>query len=74
MRFAVALLLATLVQVSFAGLISKLPGLAGEPNFKQYAGFVDVDASHGRQLFYWFVESQNRPATDPVIFWVCIAS
>jgi hypothetical protein len=24
----------------------------------------------GRQLFYWFVESQNSPSTDPVVLWL----
>ena len=33
--------------------IKSLPGLSETPSFKQYAGYVTVDESHGRRLFYW---------------------
>ena len=29
-----------------------------------------MDASHGRNLFYFFAESQNDPATDPLVLWL----
>lgn len=38
--------------------------------FNQYAGYVTVDESHGRNLFYWFVESQSNPSTDPLVLWL----
>lgn len=41
--------------------------------FKQYAGYINVNPATGRNLFYWFVESQNAPATDPVLL-VCTRS
>eukprot|EP01102_Stenamoeba_stenopodia_P000791 TRINITY_DN1073_c0_g1_i1.p1 TRINITY_DN1073_c0_g1~~TRINITY_DN1073_c0_g1_i1.p1 ORF type:complete len:491 (-),score=101.97 TRINITY_DN1073_c0_g1_i1:72-1496(-) len=53
-----------------ADLITKLPGLNDAINFTQYAGYHTVNASHGRRLFYWFVESQNDPANDPVVLWL----
>ena len=33
-----------------------------------WAGTVDVSDDH--QLFYWFAESRNDPANDPVILWI----
>jgi carboxypeptidase C (cathepsin A) len=52
-----------------ADLVTNLPG---QPlvNFKQYAGYVTVNESHGRALFYWFVEAdQKDPALLPLAFW-----
>jgi carboxypeptidase C (cathepsin A) len=49
--------------------ITKLPGLHYHPGFDQYAGYFTVNKEHNRNLFYWYVESQGNPATDPVIFW-----
>jgi serine carboxypeptidase-like clade II len=50
--------------------ITNLPGLTQKINFKQYAGYITVDESHGRDLFYWYVESQRSPKTDPVVLWL----
>lgn len=36
-------------------------------NFNQYSGYMTVDEAAGRNLFYWFVESQGNPATDPLV-------
>jgi hypothetical protein len=33
------------------------------------SGYLNVDPTNNRNLFYWFVESQNNPATDPVVLW-----
>ena len=52
-----------------ADRITGLPGLTYDPGFQQYAGYLTVDAEHQRKLFYWYVESQNDPETDPVVFW-----
>ncbi len=35
-----------------------------------YAGYINVDKTNNRNLYYWFVESQGNPATDPVILWL----
>ncbi|KAM0425166.1 hypothetical protein ACHAPT_009483 [Fusarium lateritium] len=35
---------------------------------KQWTGTVDV--SDDKRLFYWFFESRNDPANDPVIIWM----
>ena len=40
------------------------------PSWAQYSGYINIQSQGGvtKSLFYWFVESQNNPATDPVIF------
>jgi carboxypeptidase C (cathepsin A) len=50
-------------------LIDKLPGLATPPAFKQYSGFMPLGDAAGTHLFFWFVESQRAPATDPLLYW-----
>ena len=52
-------------------LIRDLPGIDNaQIKFKQYAGYVTVNEAKGRNFFYWFVESQNSPATDPLLLWL----
>lgn len=34
-----------------------------------YSGYITVDHSAGRALFYWLVEAQESPETKPLIFW-----
>lgn len=48
--------------------IQQLPGLKYQINFKQYSGYLN--ASSGKYLHYWFVESQKDPASDPVVLWM----
>ncbi|CAG0901690.1 unnamed protein product [Cyprideis torosa] len=48
--------------------IQALPGLDQPPNFRQYSGYLN--ASDGKYLHYWFVESQRNPSRDPVILWL----
>eukprot|EP01104_Vermistella_antarctica_P013556 TRINITY_DN411_c0_g2_i4.p1 TRINITY_DN411_c0_g2~~TRINITY_DN411_c0_g2_i4.p1 ORF type:complete len:530 (-),score=77.91 TRINITY_DN411_c0_g2_i4:125-1486(-) len=50
--------------------LTSLPGLANDPPFNQFAGLVTINATADRQLFFWFVESQNDPANDPVLLWL----
>ncbi|VDO89466.1 unnamed protein product [Haemonchus placei] len=47
--------------------IKNLSGVRFKLNFKHYSGFFQV--SHTHVLHYWFVESQNDPAWNPLIFW-----
>ncbi|KAK6043107.1 serine carboxypeptidase [Cooperia oncophora] len=47
--------------------IKQLPGVNFELTFKHYSGFFQVSDTH--LLHYWFVESQNDPTSDPLIFW-----
>ena len=56
---------------SFAAInrdeITKLPGWDHPLPSKQYSGYLQVGTSN---LHYWFVLSENNPATDPVVLWL----
>jgi len=69
-KLTVAIAVVCLIAVVNAGLVTNLPGLTFTPNFNQYAGYITVNATHGRALHYWFVESQNNPSTDPLVLWL----
>ncbi|EDQ86318.1 uncharacterized protein MONBRDRAFT_38512 [Monosiga brevicollis MX1] len=47
--------------------ITSLPSLNATLNFKQYSGYMPV--GNDSELFFWFVESQRSPETDPVVWW-----
>lgn len=47
--------------------ITDMPLLATPPAFRQYSGYLP--ATNGTELFFWFVESQRAPSSDPVLFW-----
>ncbi|OWM90668.1 hypothetical protein CDL15_Pgr020973 [Punica granatum] len=50
----------------------RVHSLPGQPKvgFKQYAGYVTVNKSHGRALFYWFFEATDKPDEKPVLLWL----
>ena len=48
--------------------MANLPGY-GKPDTQQFAGQINVNATCGAHLFFWMVESQSDPATDPVLIW-----
>jgi len=54
---------------ALADEITNLPGLDWKPNFRQFSGYLTVDEDTGRNIFYWYVESQNDPENDPVVYW-----
>lgn len=51
-----------------ADLIRELPG---QPSvkFSQYSGYVTVDPTVGRALFYYFTEAENS-STKPLVLWL----
>jgi len=54
-------------------LADRILGLPGQPprvNFRQYSGYVTVNEEHGRELFYYFVESPYGAASKPLILWL----
>ncbi|KAL6594032.1 hypothetical protein ACP70R_048933 [Stipagrostis hirtigluma subsp. patula] len=53
-----------------ADKISELPGQPGKADFDQYAGYVTVDATSGKALFYYFAEAAEDPSTKPLILWL----
>ncbi|XP_019492558.1 PREDICTED: lysosomal protective protein [Hipposideros armiger] len=48
--------------------IQCLPGLAKQPSFRQYSGYLKGSGS--KHLHYWFVESQKDPKSSPVVLWL----
>jgi len=48
-------------------------GLPGQPRgftFRQYSGYVTVDAKAGRALFYYFAEAIRNPSKQPLVLWL----
>ncbi|CAA7020795.1 unnamed protein product [Microthlaspi erraticum] len=50
-------------------LVTDLPGQP-DVNFKHYAGYVPVDESNGRAMFYWFFEAMDLPKEKPLVLWL----
>ncbi|KAG2551566.1 hypothetical protein PVAP13_9KG377700 [Panicum virgatum] len=42
----------------------------GKAAFDQYAGYVTVDATTGKALFYYFAEAAEEPSTKPLVLWL----
>eukprot|EP00250_Pteridium_aquilinum_P019285 c24378_g1_i1 orf=629-2071(-) len=52
-------------------IVKGLPGqVPAQVSFKQYAGYVVTDAAAGRALFYYFVEAQSHPLSQPLTLWL----
>lgn len=52
-----------------ADRVIRLPGQP-QVNFRQYAGYVTVNDTHGRALFYWFFEATKDPEHKPLLLWL----
>ncbi|RAL38591.1 hypothetical protein DM860_002569 [Cuscuta australis] len=50
--------------------IRHLPGQPNRPLVTQYSGYITVNESHGRALFYWFFQAQSQPSIKPLILWL----
>lgn len=50
----------------------RVAALPGQPpvSFKQYAGYVNVNESNGRALFYWFFEATTNSKNKPLLLWL----
>ncbi|KAG6496146.1 hypothetical protein ZIOFF_043994 [Zingiber officinale] len=46
--------------------------LPGQPpvGFRQFAGYVTVNESHGRAIFYWFFEAADNATHRPLLLWL----
>uniref|UniRef100_A0A0E0KIL0 Uncharacterized protein n=1 Tax=Oryza punctata TaxID=4537 RepID=A0A0E0KIL0_ORYPU len=70
-RLATCLLFLLLpLSCSASSVITHLPGFHGRLPFHLETGYVGVDEETGTELFYYFVESERSPSTDPVILWL----
>ncbi|KAJ9175581.1 hypothetical protein P3X46_014124 [Hevea brasiliensis] len=52
--------------------ITRLPGQPPNVNFSQYSGYIIVDRSAGRALFYWLIEAPKtvKPNLKPLVLWL----
>ncbi|KAL9259020.1 Serine carboxypeptidase-like 29-like protein [Drosera capensis] len=50
--------------------IEYLPGQNFDVGFSQFSGYVTVDESHGRALFYWLIESDEDSDSKPLVLWL----
>ncbi|CAL9227483.1 unnamed protein product [Arabidopsis halleri] len=76
----ILLLLVALLSTTFPSSSSsreqekdRIKTLPGQPKvaFSQYSGYVNVNESHGRALFYWLTESSSpSPQTKPLLLWL----
>jgi len=49
--------------------VKVIPGY-GKPQQTTYAGFVEVNAQYGAYMYYYFIESQGDPSSDPLVLWL----
>ncbi|KAK4413661.1 Serine carboxypeptidase-like 34 [Sesamum alatum] len=81
---ALVLIMAVLVAAAMGGerpsstsipaaqIADRVGRLPGQPpvRFKQYAGYVTVNETQGRALFYWFFEATRKPDKKPLLLWL----
>ncbi|KAG8089747.1 hypothetical protein GUJ93_ZPchr0011g27533 [Zizania palustris] len=82
MRHTVLLLPLVLCFLSDAGVaasltrtnVASLPGFGGALPSRLETGcvrpYVTVDEENGAELFYYFIESEGDPGSDPVLLWI----
>lgn len=52
--------------------ISHLPGEPNDVSFSHFSGYITVNESAGRALFYWLTESlpSQNPELKPLVLWL----
>ncbi|EEE59865.1 hypothetical protein OsJ_12450 [Oryza sativa Japonica Group] len=55
---------------SSSSVITHLPGFHGRLPFYLETGYIGIEEKTGTELFYYFVESETNPDTDPLVLWL----
>ncbi|EPS74136.1 hypothetical protein M569_00619, partial [Genlisea aurea] len=66
----ILLILKPVSSVQEGALISRIPGFDGNFSSDHHAGYVTIDDTYGKRLYYYLVESESNPSTDPVVLWL----
>ncbi|KAI6669446.1 hypothetical protein NL676_004331 [Syzygium grande] len=50
----------------------RVTALPAQPpaSFRHYSGYIPVDDTLGKALFYWFFEATSQPAAKPLLLWL----
>lgn len=51
-------------------LVMSFPLFEPNPEFKMYSGYLTLNETSGKALFYVFVESKSDPVNDPLVMWM----
>ncbi|CAL1374418.1 unnamed protein product [Linum trigynum] len=73
LMFIIAAPLATICRtVEAAYEVDGIVKLPGQPDisFQQYAGYVTIDETQQRELFYYFVEAATNSTSKPLVLWL----
>ncbi|KAM0850599.1 hypothetical protein ACQ4PT_052983 [Festuca glaucescens] len=60
----------TIFDAQEADRVEKLPGQPAEVGFRHFSGYVTVNETHGRALFYWLFEATHDVAKKPLVLWL----
>ncbi|XP_009590149.1 serine carboxypeptidase-like 26 isoform X1 [Nicotiana tomentosiformis] len=50
--------------------VTELPGQPTSPQVSQFSGYITVNKTNGRALFYWFFPSQSESSKKPLLLWL----